>query len=62
MIIGIIIVVIGLAFLLQSLGILSVNAWQFIWPSLLIIVGMGIICKEKGCCCGPNCDSEKPKK
>lgn len=61
MIIGIIILVIGLAFLLQALGFISVSAWQFIWPTLLIIAGMGIICKEKGkCCCGDNC--EKPKK
>ena len=60
MTIGIIIVVIGLAFLLQSLGIISVNAWQFIWPSLLIVFGIGIICKEKGCCYGER--SEKSKK
>ncbi|MFA5431440.1 MAG: DUF5668 domain-containing protein [Candidatus Paceibacterota bacterium] len=61
MIIGIIIVIVGLAFLLQSLGFISVSAWQFIWPSLLIVAGLGIICKEKGnCCCGENC--EKPKK
>jgi hypothetical protein len=52
MIIGIIIVVIGLAFLLQSLGLITGTAWQIIWPCLLIVVGLGIICKErKNCCC-----------
>jgi len=61
MIIGIIIVVIGLAFLLQSLGFIAGSAWQIIWPCLLIVAGLGIICKEsKKCCCENN--HEKAKK
>lgn len=63
MIIGIVIVIIGLAFLLQSLGIITISVWQFVWPCLLIAVGLGIICKEKGkCCCGPDCDCNKEQK
>jgi hypothetical protein len=51
MIIGIIIIVIGLVFLLQSLGFITGDAWKIIWPCLLIIAGLGIICKERGNCC-----------
>jgi len=61
MFIGIAIIVIGLVFLLQSLGIISGSVWSIIWPCILIIIGIGIIYKERGkCCCGENC--EKPKK
>jgi hypothetical protein len=60
MIIGIIIIIIGLVFLLQSLGLITGSVWQIIWPILIIIAGLGIICKEKGkCCCGENCEKEK---
>lgn len=60
MIIGIIIIVIGLVFLLQSLGVLTGDVWKIIWPCLIIVVGLAIINKERGCCCGADC--EKPKK
>lgn len=60
MIIGIIIVVIGLAFLLQSLDLITGTAWQIIWPCLLIVAGLGIICKEKKeCCCEGHKKEEK---
>jgi hypothetical protein len=61
MIIGIVIIVIGLAFLLQSLGFITGDTWQIIWPCLLIVVGLGIICKEKGgkCCCGEDHKKEE---
>ncbi|MFZ2390606.1 MAG: DUF5668 domain-containing protein [Minisyncoccales bacterium] len=60
MMIGIVIVIIGLAFLLQSLGIISGDAWQIIWPCLLIVIGLGIVCKERGkCCCGMDHKKEE---
>jgi len=43
------------------LGIISGDAWQIIWPCLLIVIGLGIVCKEKGkCCCGM--DNKKEEK
>jgi len=61
MIFGIIIVIIGLIFLLQSLGLITGDTWKIIWPCLIIVIGLGIINRERGgCCCGDNCD--KPKK
>jgi hypothetical protein len=61
MFIGIIIVVVGLAFLLQSLGFISGSAWGVIWPCLLIVFGLGMIYKETngGCCCGKNHKKEE---
>jgi hypothetical protein len=60
MFIGIAIVIIGLVFLLQALGLISGSSWAIIWPCIIIIVGAGIICKERGnCCCGDDCKKEK---
>lgn len=61
MIFGIIVIIIGLTFLLQSLGLITADTWQIIWPCLVIVIGLGIINKERGGrCCGDKC--EKPKK
>ncbi len=37
---GLVLVVIGVLFLLNSLGLLAVNAWNLIWPVFLIILGV----------------------
>jgi hypothetical protein len=37
---GIVLVVIGVLFLLNSLGLLAVNAWNLIWPVFLILLGV----------------------
>lgn len=44
---GIALVVIGLVFLLQNLGFISNNIWDIIWPSLIILLGVSILMKEK---------------
>jgi hypothetical protein len=47
MFIGLVIVVIGLAFLLQNLGIVSGDLWAIIWPCLIIVLGLSIVIKKK---------------
>ncbi len=37
---GLVLVAIGVLFLLNSLGLLAVNAWSLIWPIFLIILGV----------------------
>ena len=40
---GIILTVIGSAFLLRNLGYLPVNYWNYLWPVLLILVGVALL-------------------
>lgn len=50
---GIIILIIGLAFLLQNLGLITGSVWGIFWPILLIIIGLALISRRKHCwCCG----------
>lgn len=50
---GIIILLIGVAFLLQNLGIITANFWQILWPLFIILIGLSIIFRRKHCwCCG----------
>ena len=42
------VILIGVAFLLEALGVLTANATGIIWPILLIIAAAGKLCK----CCG----------
>jgi predicted tellurium resistance membrane protein TerC len=50
---GIIILVIGVALLLQNLGLVAGSAWSIIWPALLIVFGLALIYRRKHCwCCG----------
>jgi len=51
MIFGIAVIVVGIVLLLQNLGIISTGAWQIIWPLLIVLLGVSIIFKHKGCCC-----------
>lgn len=46
MLAGILIIVIGIVFLLQSLGIISQSAWTVIWPIILIIIGAYIVIRR----------------
>lgn len=61
MLIGIAIVIIGLVLLMQALGLITGNIWSVVWPSLLIILGVGIICKEQGKCCCKESDKKEEK-
>ncbi|MFA5368898.1 MAG: DUF5668 domain-containing protein [Candidatus Paceibacterota bacterium] len=46
MFIGFAIILIGVIFLLQNLGLISANVWQVIWPVLIILLGLSIISKN----------------
>ncbi len=37
---GIILVLVGIVFLLNSMGLLAVNAWNIIWPLFLVVLGI----------------------
>jgi len=43
MIIGAGLFIIGLSFLLKNLGVLNEVTWSFIWPILLMIVGLSMV-------------------
>ncbi|MFA5080549.1 MAG: DUF5668 domain-containing protein [Candidatus Paceibacterota bacterium] len=43
---GLAIITIGVVFLLHSLGIFSGDAWNIIWPCLLIAVGLSMLFKD----------------
>jgi hypothetical protein len=40
---GAVLVFFGVLFLLQNLGILSVNLWQVVWPVFLVLLGVWIL-------------------
>ena len=51
MVFGTIILIIGVALLLQTLGILSGNVWSFFWAILFIVVGVKMTMgRNKGKC------------
>ncbi len=51
-IVPLMIILIGLAFLLQAFGVVSGMIVSFVWPALLIIAGVGKL-KGRDCpCCG----------
>ena len=43
---GFIVLIIGAVFLLRNLGIIQQPLWSIIWPSILIAIGIGILCGE----------------
>jgi len=47
MIFGLILIITGVVFLLQSLGYISDSAWSIIWPAILIVIGIGILLKRR---------------
>lgn len=44
---GFIILIVGVVFLLENLGIISGGVWTILWPCLVIAVGLGIVWKRK---------------
>ncbi len=55
MFVGVILIVIGAIFLLQNLGFLTSNAWEIIWPLLLIILGLSLTMRKRSRWHGPWC-------
>lgn len=62
---GIMLVIVGTVFLLQNLGYFSVEAWNILWPALLIGLGLAMIAKRtrssQACCRrdDPRCSKEE---
>lgn len=44
---GIVLIIIGITFLLKNLGIISSGAWGFIWPALLIVLGLWFLLRGR---------------
>jgi predicted membrane protein len=44
---GLIIIAIGIILLLQKMNILSGDFWGYFWPVVLILIGLGLIFKNK---------------
>lgn len=40
---GLVILIIGVVFLLRNLGIIIQPAWSIMWPSILVVVGIGTL-------------------
>ena len=55
MLFGIAVVVIGIVFLFQNMGWLPGNAWQIIWPALVILFGLSIMYGKSECCSWTKC-------
>ncbi len=43
---GVTLIVVGVIFLLDSIGFLSHEAWDIIWPVMIIIIGIFVLFKK----------------
>ena len=49
------VVIVGVLLLLDNLGILHGDAWGYVWPIAIILVGLSIIFRKKDPdCCPPK--------
>lgn len=48
MFIGLALIVIGVIALLVSMGVLPGSAWNYLWPVLLILLGLSFIFGKRG--------------
>lgn len=52
---GLVLVILGVFFLLKNAGIIDGNFWGYLWPILIIFLGLSVMDKDKkkkdnGCC------------
>lgn len=47
-----VIIILGVIFLLQNLNILPAGFWNYFWPIILIAIGLSMLNKRNGGCCG----------
>ena len=66
MFIGIVLVAVGIIALLVSLGVLSGSIWSYVWPVILIILGLSFLFgwrRRRGfwrhCCCPSEKEDKK---
>ncbi len=43
-------VLIGILLLLNNLGIIKGDAWDYIWPMVIILLGLSMFGRNKDCC------------
>ncbi|MFH1597751.1 MAG: DUF5668 domain-containing protein [Patescibacteria group bacterium] len=41
------IIVIGVILLLENIGIITGNIWEWVWPALIIILGLSMLLRRK---------------
>ncbi len=64
---GLALVIVGVIFLLEKFGIVSGSIWGYVWPSLIILLGLFMVLGKrrwkKGwhwhCCCPPDNEEKK---
>jgi len=44
---GLILVILGILFLFEEMGIIQGDFWGYFWPIILIVVGLNIMKKDK---------------
>ena len=67
MFIGLALVVVGIIFLFEKLGIISGSIWGYVWPSLIILFGLSMILGKRrwkkgwywNCCCPSDHEEKK---
>ena len=47
---GLSLILVGVLFLLENIGVLSGDLWAIIWPSVIIIFGLSILSRRNRCC------------
>ena len=59
MFIGLVLVIVGLIFLLEQTGIITGSVWNYVWPCIVIALGLSMILgrgrfgmrwRSHGCC------------
>lgn len=45
---GIVLIIIGIAFLLKNFGVISTSTWGFIWPAFLVALGLWFLLRGRG--------------
>lgn len=51
-------VLIGVLLLLNNLGIIQGNAWGYVWPIIIIVIGFSILLKRRGIKVSPKDESD----
>lgn len=47
MFVGLVILALGVLFLLENLGVLTGDIWEYLWPVAIIALGISILVKKR---------------
>lgn len=59
---GFIVFVIGGVLLLQTLGLIPGETWDYFWPLVVIVVGLNLMVTGSSCCRSGDCQMEEAPK